>query len=175
MKILIATALFPPDIADPAPYVKELATRLQANHMVTVLTYGRFPESVSGVTVEYIPKQTAALWRMFLFTRALWRLTQKADCVLIQNAPSTELPAAIVGLFYKKKLLIMASDTKIKYSGWRKLVSLVANMSSHKRLTINLPTSRPEIHPFRELSDTAHTDHETSWKKHLTTLETYLV
>src|SRR3989344_9051256 len=41
MKIVLATALYPPDIAPPAPYVKELATRLAANHEVTIVTYGR--------------------------------------------------------------------------------------------------------------------------------------
>jgi hypothetical protein len=71
MRILLASPLYPPDIAEPAPYVKELALRLSASHSVTVLTYGKHPETIERVRMHSVDKSTPRLVRLKAYTRAL--------------------------------------------------------------------------------------------------------
>lgn len=173
MKILIATALFPPDIAPPAPYVKELAARLSTNHDVRVLCYGTIPETVEEVPIDVIPKRHFAWFRLWLFTRTLFTLTRRHDVVLIQNAPSTELPAAFVGLFYKQKLQLQMSDQKVVSTGWRNFL----HRFTCKRITCivdtPLPKDRPEIIPFADYPSEAFAAYEKSWEQHLALLSTH--
>jgi len=150
MKILIATALFPPDVADPAPYVKELTRRLQEQHDVSVLTYGHIPEQVSDARIVAITKMLPAPVRLLLFTWKLLRMTKRADFVLVQNAPSTELPVWIVGILYKRKLILEMSDKKISYTSWKGTLHTHASKRVLKTLRGDLPQPRPEILPFTD-------------------------
>lgn len=173
MKILIASALFPPDIADPAPYVKELTTRLNDRHDVSLVTYGAIPEEIPGVTITVIPKRYAAWRRIALFTFALWRGVRTHDVMFVHNAPSTELPLFLVGIFYKRKLRLILSDTKIEYTGWRKFIHTLASARVRDSITPRLPHRRPEILPFADLPARAFADYETSWNQHLSALAQY--
>ena len=174
MLILIASALFPPDIADPAPYIKELALRLSAEHKVTVLTYGSIPEAVDNTEIIVVPKRLPAFLRLVRFTAQFLAEARKADRILIENAPSTELPMILIGLFYRSKLTLHQSDQKIVYVGWRKLLHRIASKLSNKTVTIELPLPRPEILPFSDLSADAMSEYEQSWSKHLRQLKNEL-
>ncbi|MBP6881353.1 MAG: hypothetical protein KBC35_01900 [Candidatus Pacebacteria bacterium] len=171
MKILVVSALFPPDVADPAPYIKELAGRLKAaGHAVTVLTYGTIPEAVENVSIIAVSKQLAAPARLLNFTRQLLKLGRQHDVILINNAPSTGLPLILTSPLLKYKSYLLISDTKINYTGWRKALNTVEQKNVHKIITIDLPEPRPEHHPFHPPSDQALAHYESSWKKHLQTL-----
>ena len=176
MKLLIATPLFPPDMADPAPYIKELATRLTKEHRVTVLAYGSLPESVSKVTFITIPKRFSAPWRLLRCTLQLFRAAAAHDRVLLQNGASIEMPAYMVSRWYRSKLMLMMSDQKVTYSGWR--------ASLHKRLTarclvlshheLTWPPPRPEVFPFVPKPETDFLHYEQSWQEHLKHLTKHL-
>ena len=174
MRILIATALYPPDVAEPAPYVKELATRLSLQHEVTVLTYGRLVEQVETVTTVSVPKSLPAAVRLLRFTKQLYKLSRQADCVLLQNAPATELPAALTALFFKRKTFMQLSDTKIKYVGWRAFVHRIATRRVRAIIELTPPHDRPLIYPFADYPTEAFAEYERSWDEHLSVLTTQL-
>ena len=174
-RILIASALFPPDIADPAPYIKEQVKRLSEAHTVTILTYGNIPESVAGAQCKTVPKRLPALVRIIQYTAALFRNAAQADVILVHNAPSTELPLLILGLVYRNKAYLQYSDQKIVYSGWRRILHICARKMVCKYVTLPLPPSRPEILPFSSFPHDEQAAYEEKWNKHCAQLTKYLV
>lgn len=173
MQILITAALFPPDVADPAAYIKELAARLARKHSVTILTYGHIPESVANVTIHVIPKSQSTVRRLFQFARVLRTLSREAEAVIINNAPSTEVPLIFSSWFNNRKWFLLPSDTKIIYTGWRKFFHTLA-LKRAQLLDIPLPQARPEILPFKKPSESVWQQYESSWEKHITTLNKLL-
>lgn len=174
-RILIASALFPPDIADPAPYIKEQARRLSKNHTVTILTYGNIPEAVADVQCKTVPKRLPALVRITRYTVALLRNAALADVILVHNAPSTELPLLVTSLAYRHKTYLQYSDRKIVYSGWRRILHACARKMVRAYITVPLPPSQPEILPFRPFPENELSVYEEEWNKHYTQLAQYLV
>lgn len=168
MRILIVSALFPPDIATPAPYMKELASRLAAEHSVTVLTYGSLPESVTGANVQAVTKKLPAFLRLPWFTLKLLRLTFKQDLILIHNAPSTEMPNLVVHTLVRKPFILVLSDTKINYQGWREKLHLRTRKRATRIVHDNLPLPKPELHPFHPPTAEELNAYEASWQTHLT-------
>lgn len=174
MKILIVSALYPPDVEAPAPYIKELATRLAATHTMSILTYGTWPEAIAKVAITAVPKHLPAFIRLFVFTKKLFLLARQADVVLLQNAPSTELPAIFVGLIYRSKFYLQTSDQKIIYTGWRAFIHRLIARLAPRAITAPLPEARPEIHPFNPPPPAAMEQYEQSWQQHLAVVHTHL-
>lgn len=184
MKILVATALFPPDIADPAPYLKELVERLSHDHSLSVLCYGTYPEAVAGVEFSVVKKNLPAVFRVPLFTYSLWRQARRHDVVLLQNGPSTELPGLIISLIFPLVFVLHMSDAKVRYQGMlrsvhkllRRRVALVITTAGGKgdATFVASPLPRPEILPFTPQAPGAHAAYEASWQKHLADLTTLI-
>ena len=174
-KILIAAALYPPDVTDPAPYIKALATRLSRNYRVTLLVYGNLPEQISGVSIKVVPKHIGIISRLVKYTTKLWQLTKQHDVVLVQNAPSTELPATLVGLLYKSKLVLQHSDQKVSYSGLNNLIHTVARWRTRAQIELLVPAAQLEVIPFSPPTAAEYAAFETAWSQHLTSLKPYLV
>ncbi len=174
MKILVVAALFPPDVAEPAPYIKELVSRLSKNHQVEVLTYGKIPESVAGVTITAVSKSTGTAKRLFEFAKTLQEKSKEFDIVLVNNAPSTELPTIFASLTSKARWFLLISDTKITYRGWRKLLF---SLTTRYCTTINtdLPKKRPEVLPFKKINEQVQHEYDASWQTHITELEQSIV
>ncbi len=101
MKIVLATPLYPPEIAEPATYTREISLRLAARHEVTVVAYGTQGEKVPGVTLVGVDKKRRLLVRLFLYTIALYKATNKVDVIYTQNGIAASLPAIIVGYLRK--------------------------------------------------------------------------
>lgn len=176
MKILLLTPLFPPDTGDPAPYVKELATRLHT-HEVTALMYGRLPESVPNVTIVTVDKRQWLPLRLFKYTAALWLNSKTAELIIVNNAPSTELPALLVSFLRSRKMLLCASDpiaTSAAQSGIYKIIHRLLNRRCLK--TIVLPSGgiykKPEVLPFVQNDEHEHTRREAWWNTHIIELTT---
>ncbi len=110
MRILLVTPLYPPDIKEPAPYVKELANRLSVNHAVTVLAYNHLPEAITGVQIITIEKSDVLLVRLVRFFQALRDLARDADVLYMQNGPSVELPILLLSLFVRKPIYLRLGD-----------------------------------------------------------------
>jgi len=176
MKILLLTPLFPPDTGDPADYVKELAARL-TEHEVSVLMYGRLPESVPSATVVAVDKRQWLPLRLLKYAKALWLDSKAAELIIINNAPSTELPALLVSYFRPHKMLLCASDplaTTAAKSGLYKIVHQLLMRRCKK--TIILPDGavykKPEVLPFTEIDESVYTKREDWWSNHINELTT---
>lgn len=173
MNIVLATPLYPPDIAASGRYVKELAKRLSSEHHVSVVLYGRLPEEVPGVTEVVVNKQQPLVLRLVAYTLALWRVAKHADVVYFENGASVELPAGIVGRFTKTPFFMHVSDPGAhrhaedsRVFGWiERFATRCATV-----ITETLPT-RPEILPFSPPPTEALALYETAWEKHLRKLE----
>jgi len=199
MKILIATPLYPPDIAGHAPYVKELAARLKNEHEISILAYNHIPEKVAGVTIIAIDKHLPLPVRISRYTLALLREARKADVVYVQNGASTELPMLIVSKLTKTPFVLRLGDTvpleNAARNTWHKVllhaavnaadkVALHENTTSitqklmkkfaPKLLTISRPLARPEILPFAPYPLPAFEAYESSWAQHVNNLRTLL-
>jgi glycosyltransferase involved in cell wall biosynthesis len=96
MKIILATSLYPPEIAEPAPYVKKLALLLKDRHEIKVITYANEIEEQENVQVIKIKKQRFLLWRLINFTFVLFKISKKANLIFVQNSISVSLPSILI-------------------------------------------------------------------------------
>lgn len=169
MKLVLATPLYPPDVAEPAPYVKELAARLQETDDVTVIAYGHLPETVTGVRIVTVSKRRPLPIRLIAFTFALLRAARKADILYVQNGPSVELPAALVSLFARAPLIVRIGDKPAHERAKRRPLLGAIERFARKRareVVTDSPLPRPEILPFAPRPAAAFDAFERSWKGH---------
>jgi hypothetical protein len=169
MRVVIATPLYPPDIAEPAPYVKELAKRLSKEHEVTVVAYGRLPETVPGVRIVSVRKDRPTLVRLFAYWRALRRAARDADVVYAENGSSVELPVSLVG----KRLILHMGDAAAHEHANKSLIRhvierIAATHAAH--VVRDLPLPRPEVLPLEAFPQEAMDAYEQSWGAHLNIL-----
>lgn len=196
MKILIATPLYPPDIAGHAPYVKELAQRLSSSDEVTVLAYTHIPEEVENVRLVIVDKQQALPFRVFQYVRRILEEVKKHEVVFIQNGPSTEIALIVASLFLRKKYVLRLGDEtplcKAEVSFMHNLLLALAlkratvivthseSSACTKRIVdqkkdqsivdVQRPQMRPEILPFRAFPQELFASYESSWDEHLVAL-----
>jgi len=174
MHIVIATPLYPPDIALPAPYVKELARRLAGSHQVTIVTYGKLPEKVPGVRIIAVPKNRMLPMRLVYYTFILWKAARSADVIYAQNGASVELPAGLVGFFANRPLVVGLSDASAHdRAAHKKRLGMVERFALGRATTtvMDMPLARPEILPFEPRPEAALDMYEKSWNVHLKELE----
>jgi hypothetical protein len=174
MRIAIATPLYPPDIAEPAPYVKELAKRLSGRHTVTVIAYARLPEKVPGVEIIAIDKRKPLPLRLIAFFFALLKTAKKSDVLYTQNGPSVELPAWLVASLTRTPLVVHIGDTAAhEYAAGHPLRRTIESAAlARARSVINSsPLVRPEVLPFVTPPVEQLAAYEESWNKHLEILE----
>lgn len=199
MRILIATPLYPPDIAGHAPYVKELALRLKDTHDISILAFTHIPEKVPGVTIIAINKHLPLLLRIIRYTLTLLKAARDADVVYVQNGASTELPMLIVSKLTKTPFVLRLGDAvplmNAEKSTWHKVLLYAAvhaakivvvhgytDAVTQKLMTrftsklsiISRPLPRPEILPFKPYPLPAFEAYESSWAQHVNNLRTLL-
>lgn len=175
MKIVIATPLYPPEIAEPAPYTKELARRLSKNHTVTVVAYARIPEKVPGVHIIAVNKRWPRLVRLLAYTHALWRAKHNADVIYAINGPSVEFPILLVSFVSRAPFFFAIADHTAHERAGKKLLSriLEQRILAHARGVMQkLPLPKPEILPLEDRPVEAETAYEESWRAHLEMLHT---
>ena len=97
MKIVVATPMYPPEIAEPAPYVKEVSKRLSAEHEVTIVAYASTSEKVLGVNLVTVDKRNPLPIRLLKYTYALFKASYGKDIMYVQGGTAAGLPAVIVG------------------------------------------------------------------------------
>lgn len=176
MKIIIATPLYPPDIAEPAPYVKTLAGKLVPHHSVTVVLYGNLPEEVAEVRYVCIDKRMPLPLRLWHYTRALLKEAQHADILYVENGASVELPAIVISLlFLSTPIIFHIGDVSAhKLAGKNKLYGFIERLTRLRAYATieDVPLPRPEILPLASYPQQAFVEYGASWKKHLEILET---
>lgn len=199
MRILLATPLYPPDIAEPAPYVKEAAERLSKDHTVSILAYNHIPEEVTGVRTIAVEKNRPVFIRLYNYIRALYLESKKVDIVYIQNGPSVELPLIIISLLTHTPFVFRLGDETalchaVESWGHRILLSLAVRRAritiTHEKssdyilhlssiftanvIDIPRPHNRPEILPFEPYPHAAFSAYTTSWDDHIESLSKIL-
>ncbi len=180
MRIGIISPLFPPDVAVPAAYVKELATRLSRTHTVHVLTYNHIPETIPHVTITSIEKQQRLPLRLYRFTKALWCLAHEVDILIVENGISTELPALMISFFCRTPLLLEISDPKVVTQNEHSVIKRTINRLlrrtafTHADTFSVLPLTRPEIFSFKPYPTEALNAYETAWQSHLLRVNHYI-
>jgi glycosyltransferase involved in cell wall biosynthesis len=199
MRILIATPLYPPDIAGHAPYVKELASRLKNKHQVTVIAYNHIPEQIEGVGFTIVEKNLLLPIRVALFTVKLFVASLHADIVFVQNGASTELPMIIASLFSRTPYILRLGDEKPLCLAqqnflYRKILGFALHAANEvvthtasslyladlqkrsnlhtKAIDITRPLPRPEILPFTEYPHSSMEAYEEAWTDHTEKLNT---
>ena len=174
MKIVLATPLYPPDVAEPAPYIKELAKHLaDGMHEVTVVAYSYLPEKIPGVHIVVVNKRKPLLLRLMQYTWLLWRAARTADVVYAQNGASVELPAGLITLFVQCPLVIHIGDTAAHERALVHPIFRCVERFAFKRartIVTDTPAPRPEILPFGPAPTVAQTTYQKSWEKHMSDL-----
>jgi len=173
MRLVIATPLYPPDIAQPAPYVKELAQRLASKHEVTVIAYAYLPEQVDGVRIIVVNKRRPVLLRLLSFTWALVRAARDADVVIVENGASTELAAGIAARITGTPFILHLGDAAAHERAQqipraRAFESFLASRTV--RVIADTPPVKPEVLPFSPLPDEEHARYEAWWDTHVASL-----
>ncbi len=178
MKLVLATPLYPPDIAPPAPYVKELAKRLSNGHQVTIVTYGKLPEKVAGVSIVAVPKNRILPLRLLDYTFALMQAARKADIVYAQNGASVELPLLLVSLFTSTPIILcfgdVAAHARTETHAILRFIERMASVRA-KSLVHDTPPPRPIIMPLKPRPEQELFVYEMAWKEHLSKLERLFV
>ncbi len=175
MRIALVSPLYPPDIEAPAPYVKELATRLSKTHSVTILTYGELPEQIPNVHIIAISKKISLVRRLMAFTRTLVQLSREVDVLIIENGPSVELPTLIARMVGMRKGLLHKGDPRSVIRSSRNIFfRILRTLVEHSvpRTLLGSPNERPEILPFDPYPHEAFKAYEHSWASHLFDIET---
>jgi len=109
MKICIFTGIFPPDIGGPAGYVKRIAEEFSRKGIeVFVLTYSSIQKPGEGLDfqVEGVSRKYPKVIRHLLYLMRGFRLAKGADVIYAQNLFSVGIPALIVSVFRKKRLVV---------------------------------------------------------------------
>ena len=176
MKILILSPLFPPDVGAPAPYVKELLRRLKG-HDVTVLIYGYLPELVPGVQMMAVDKRTWVIRRLVSYTRALLHARTEADLIIVNNAPSVELPMLLVSLVTRNTIVLCESDPlalRASKKGFYKVLHAQIIRRSKKVIVLPKETlyTAPERLPFETVDGEVIQAQDIWWKNHCIELTT---
>ena len=170
MKIVLASALFPPDIAPPAPYVKELISRLSTRYSVEAVVYGRLPERVPGVLITGVDKRRPALLRLVSFFNALRRASKGADAIYVENGASVELPALLLSLAGYPIVLHLGDAGALARGGIGSTIHRI--LARRARYVIDsLPKDKPEILPLSPRPEKELQEWERSWQEHIGALE----
>jgi len=177
MNILIATPLFPPDTAESARYVKELARRLSKDHAVHVLLYGYLPERVAGVAFTCVDKRWPTVIRLLHYFMTLWREIRRADLVFAENGSSVELPVGLMSLLTNKPVIFHIGDklahASTRQSGIRRCIEQFVRRQACQ-VFHDTPPPQPEILPFKPYPREAFAHYESSWQAHITLLTTHI-
>jgi hypothetical protein len=174
MRILIASPLYPPDIAEPAPYTKELARRLGGTHAVTVVTYGNFPEKVPNVRIVHTSKKRPLPVRLLAYTFLLLKESSQVDAIYALNGASVELPATIVSFITNKPLYVYLGDHSAHAHAQKNFVLRYVEklfLARAKEVIERHPLPRPEILPLEQEPTAELAIFEKTWQEHITVLE----
>jgi len=172
MRVVLASPLYPPDAAAPAPYIKELAARLP-DASVIVVAYGKLPEQVPGVRIVPVNKQQPLALRLVSFFFTLLRETKQADVLFFENGASVELPMALVSFFRRARVVMHLGDAAAhahaQQSGVYGAIEKFAR-SRAAHVIEKTPQTRPEILPLAPYPTQAFAAYEQSWQEHLAEL-----
>lgn len=180
MKIILATPLYPPDTEPIALYCKELAKRLaqEKHHQVTVVTYSKLPEQIPGVAIIAVDKNKPLFIRIALYTLKLWRASQKADILYIQNGASVELPTLITTMITRTPFILFSTDKNVTKQAQKNHGHHMVNQAITRRARMvitEIPHEKPEIISFSPRPERELLEYKNSWTRHLQILSEIII
>jgi hypothetical protein len=170
MKIAIATHLYPPDIAQPAPYVKELAQRLSREHGVTIVSMGHLPEIVEGAKHVPVSKSDTLPFRLMNATKAVLGAARNNDVLIVENGASIALPSLLASLLHRTPILFHEGDTHAAYLARQSsLLRIIDTLMKRRALHVirHIPLRKPEVLPFDTVAQEDAATYEQSWTDHI--------
>ncbi len=178
MKILIVTPLFPPDTGAPAPYTKQLLKHLnEAGYSITLITYGKLPESASYQKVIVINKRWPKWFLLLVGICCTLKEIRNHELIIVNNGPLSELPVLFASLFISKPIILCLSDPVAKQRTKHGFYHLIHNLLTRLvKKTIDLPPEetylKPEKLPFTDKTDWQKTIKKQSlwWQEHIRNL-----
>lgn len=120
MRIIIVTALFPPEIEYTSTYVRELAEHLKEKHQVQILAYAGQIETIPGVEIFTINKKQPLFLRISKYFLKLYSLAKKADLIYVQNSVAVTLPTMLVQRLTKKPVVLNFIEDEV----WKRMRGL---------------------------------------------------
>lgn len=176
MKILILSPLFLPDTGAPATYVKTLLPHLKS-HDVTLVLYGHLPESTGEhVHIITLDKRWSKPYLMIKSFFTLLKKGKESDLIIINNGPSTELPALLVSYFFKIPMFLCLSDPLAIKAGTKGVRGFIHTLCAKRmRRIITLPAEEnlylpAEKLPFTPFDTKAEAARQEWWNKHVSDL-----
>ena len=178
MNVVMLTPLFPPDTSNSARYVKLLAAKLEIASL-TLIAYGRLPESVPGVQITNIDKSGSKLSTIYHCIQSL--ISLKPTTLIVHNGPSTELPALLYLILRPTtNLMYIESDSQAALDTKNILFTLIRkNIKKRARTTITLPQDTSsylpeEKLPFSQTDEHRELSYKDWWEKHLKEILSYV-
>ncbi len=173
MNVALVTPLYPPDIAPPAIYVKELARRLSETHKVSIVAYAHIPEDVPGVLIFPVSKRLPVVERILRFFTVLYQATKQTDHLYVVNGPSVELPVLLLSYVRNTPITLCIVDAPAFDRTRQQWLTNLVHKTLCKRaveIITDIPLQKPEVLPFASLPDRKAKSYEESWKRHLALL-----
>jgi len=103
--IIIATEVYPPDIAGPATFIKRITPELnEAGFKVTTLTYA--DQASESEELVKVSRQTSLINKYLAYFFKLKKLADKADLIFAQGPLASGLPAVLVKKLTGKKVIM---------------------------------------------------------------------
>lgn len=127
MKIIVATALYPPEIESLATYSKDIASFLAEKSQVKVLAYANDVEKSSNFEIHTVGKKQPLFLRLIKYTLKLLSLAKSADIIYVQNSVAAGLPAVLVKFLARKNVVINFSEDE----AWKRAVNLSLTTKSY--------------------------------------------
>lgn len=174
MKIVLATPLYPPDIAEQAHYAKELARRLAKNgHVITVVAFTHIPEKVDGVRIIAVNKRLPRAFRFVAFVNTLVTTARTADIIYAENGPSVEIPIVLLSFFVRTPFIFHIGDKEAHERATKNMFLRYFERAICKRaraVITDVPKTRPEVLPFQPTPVAEHAAYDASWGEHIASL-----
>lgn len=103
--IIIATEVYPPDIAGPATFIKRITPELnEAGFKVTTLTYA--DQASESEELVKVSRQTSLINKYLAYFFKLKKLADKADLIFAQGPLASGLPAVLIKKLTGKKVIM---------------------------------------------------------------------
>jgi len=174
MTVSMLTPLFPPDTSDSAAYAKLLAAQL-SELPLTVVAYGRLPESVPSVPIVSVDKSGSKLLTVLRCLLALQRL--RPTTLLVHNGPSADVPALLYKLTHPRvRVIYIESDKQalVNKSYW-----LQQQLQNRSQAVVSLPEHSwaylpAEVLPFAAPDLNATQAQATWWREHVSMITSYV-
>lgn len=116
--------MYPPELAEPAPYVKELARGLSKNHKVSVVAYASTSEYTPHVNLFATSKHLPLPLRFITYTYSLYNASKNSELIFTQATPTVSIPSLFVGKLLKIPVVVRyLEDEPWKQSSIRNLVN----------------------------------------------------